>query len=72
MIVGVVVLYFAELCVYKGTSIFKVMDKQNYWIRIILIYAEILMIMIYGMMGHPRSFILRFRGERKNGVKEMV
>jgi len=56
MAVGIVILYLSDLCIYRGSSIFIVMNGQNFWFRIMLIYAEILAIMIYGIMGSS-SFI---------------
>lgn len=56
MITGVIVLYLSDLCVYRKETIFRVMDRQNLFVRIMLIYVEILTIFMYGMVG-TSSFI---------------
>lgn len=56
MFAGTVVLYLSDLCVYRKETIFRVMDRQNFFIRIGLIYVEVLTIFMYGMVG-TSSFI---------------
>ncbi len=53
---GVVLLFLSYLCVYCGETIFDVMDRQNFFVRTGLIYAEILIIFMHGMAG-ASSFI---------------
>lgn len=57
---GVVILYLADLCVYKGTTVFERMDKQNFWIRILLIYSELLVTILYGVIGSSSFIYFKF------------
>ncbi len=56
MIIGVVLLYISDKLVYEGTTVFKALDKQNFVIKIAVIYAELLTILLHGMVG-TSSFI---------------
>lgn len=56
MIIGVVLLYISDKLVYEGTTVFKALDKQNLVIKIAVIYAELLTILLHGMVG-TSSFI---------------
>ena len=56
MIIGVVLLYITDKLVYEGTTVFKALDKQNFVIKIAVIYAELLTILLHGMVG-TSSFI---------------
>ena len=51
MTVGVVLLYVTDKYIYAGTTIFAVMDEQNFLVRVGVIYAELLAIMLVGMVG---------------------
>lgn len=56
MAIGVVVLYLADTYTYRGESIFKVVDRQNYLIRVGIVYLELFIILTHGMVG-TSSFI---------------
>ena len=56
MAIGVVLLYITDKLIYEGTTVFKVLDKQNFAIKIAIIYAELLAILLHGMVG-TSSFI---------------
>mgnify|MGYP001094257861 CR=1 FL=1 len=60
MVIGICMLYLSDLCTYKGSSIFEVMDKQNYLFKIILIYTEVIMILMYGMVGSSPFIYFQF------------
>lgn len=51
MIIGIIVLYLADLCNYRGENIFKVMDRQNYFIKVAVIYFEVITILLHSMVG---------------------
>ena len=56
MTLGVVILYIADKCQYDGSTLFRRMNEQNLWVRILLICLEILAILVYGAVGKS-SFI---------------
>lgn len=56
MTIGVGLLYITDLFVYEGTTVFEVLDKQNFVIKIAIIYVELLVILLHGMVG-TSSFI---------------
>ena len=56
MIIGVVLLFFSDLCIYKGKTIFEVTDEQNYLARLAIIYIEVVTILMHGLVG-TSSFI---------------
>lgn len=60
MAVGVVVLYLSDLCSCRGENIFKVMDKQNYLLKVALIYLEVTTILMHGMVGTSSFIYFRF------------
>ena len=60
MLIGLLILYIAEKCAYEKTTIFKVMDKQNAVVRIVVLYAEILMILFHGMVGSSSFIYFKF------------
>jgi len=60
MAVGMVLLYIADKCTYEGTTVFKVMDQQNFVIRVAVIYAEVLIIMFLGMVGSSAFIYFQF------------
>lgn len=60
MLVGIVVLYLADRCIYQGTTIFKKMDSQNFWVRIMVIYAEVITILLQGMVGSSVFIYFQF------------
>lgn len=60
MAVGIVVIYVAHRLEYMGTSIIKKMDEQNLIFRISLIYVEVMMIFIHGMVGSSSFIYFQF------------
>ena len=48
MIIGIVLLYITDKLVYEGTTVFKALDKQNFIVKILVIYAELLTILFHG------------------------
>lgn len=60
MMIGLIVLFFADLCVYKGNSLFDVMNKQNYLARLTLIYLEVALILFHGMVGESSFIYFKF------------
>ena len=60
MVLGCVVLFLSDLCVYRGENIFKVMDRQNYLVKTAAIYAEVITIFIYGMVGSSAFIYFQF------------
>lgn len=60
MCLGVLLLIIADHYTYKGESIFKVMDRQNYLIRVLAVYAEVIIIFVYGMVGSSAFIYFQF------------
>ncbi|SEQ16530.1 D-alanyl-lipoteichoic acid acyltransferase DltB, MBOAT superfamily [Lachnospiraceae bacterium NE2001] len=60
MAIGVVLLYITDKLIYNKTTIFKEMDKQNFVLRIMLIYAEVLILFFYGMVGSSSFIYFQF------------
>lgn len=57
---GLVILFFDELLCFKGSSIRKESDKLPFWIRVVLIYAEVAIILLYGMVGSSSFIYFKF------------
>ena len=60
MSVGVVLLYITDKLIYEKTTIFKVMDNQNFIFRVVVIYAEVITILLYGMVGSSAFIYFQF------------
>ncbi len=60
MAIGVVLLFVTDKLIYEGTTVFAVMDQQNYVIRVAIIYAELLTIMLLGMVGSSAFIYFQF------------
>lgn len=60
MAAGLVLLYITDRCIYEGTTVFKVMDQQNYLIRVAIIYVELLTILFLGMVGSSAFIYFQF------------
>ena len=60
MSIGVVLLYITDKLIFDKTTIFEVMDKQNFVIKILAIYAEIITILLYGMVGSSAFIYFQF------------
>lgn len=56
MTIGCVLLFISDRYCYKGTTIFKKMDEQNFFVKVIFICLELMAIMFFGMVG-TSSFI---------------
>ncbi len=56
MIGGILLLGAEHYCIEKDGSLFAAVDRQNKWFKYVLIYAEVLLIYVYGMVGSS-SFI---------------
>ena len=60
MSIGVVLLYITDRLVYEKTTVFKVMDNQNFAFRVLVIYAEVMTILFYGMVGSSAFIYFQF------------
>lgn len=60
MVLGLVLLFYSDLCIYKGTTIFKKIDEQNLGFRVIAIYVEIMLVLFYGMVGSSSFIYFQF------------
>ncbi len=60
MCVGAVILYIAERLKYNGSSIVEFMDKQSFAARVIVIYAEILVIFCFADLGGSEFIYFNF------------
>lgn len=60
MLIGIAVLYFADMCIYNGTTIFRKVDEQNWGFKVVLIYAEIMLILLHGMVGSSSFIYFQF------------
>lgn len=60
MVVGVVLLYVTDKCIDAGTTVFEVMNQQNLLVRLVVIYAEVMLIMFHGMVGSSAFIYFQF------------
>lgn len=60
MSIGVVLLYITDRLIYQKTTIFKVMDNQNFILRVLVIYVEIIIIFLHGMVGSSQFIYFQF------------
>ncbi len=60
MSLSIILLYYSDKLIYTNSSIFKMTDKQNWFFRLFLIYAEILIIMFYGQVGSSAFIYFQF------------
>ena len=60
MSLGVVLLYISDKLIYNNSTIFKFMDKQNFVLKLLAIYAEIIVIFLYGMVGDSSFIYFQF------------
>ena len=60
MLCGLIVLYFSEYLTDRGGSIFETIDKRKPVIGIALIYAEIIAIFVFGMVGASSFIYFKF------------
>ena len=60
MLIGCILLFAADYCKYKGSSIFDVIDRQNYLVKAAVVYAELITIMTYGMIGSSTFIYFQF------------
>lgn len=60
MAAGCVLLLIADYCTYKGGSIFRHTDSQNYLVKVLVVYVEILVVLVYGMVGSSAFIYFQF------------
>lgn len=60
MIAGLLLLVAEHYCLCKKSSLFEEMDKQNKLVKYAAIYAEILIILFYGMVGNSTFIYFKF------------
>ncbi len=60
MIGGVLLLVFEHYCLSKQSTVFEYLDKQNKIFKYAVIYAEILIILFYGMVGNSTFIYFKF------------
>jgi len=51
MIIGILVLIFADICKLKGIHIRKIIFQQDYWCRWFIIVFTVLFILVFGIWG---------------------
>lgn len=51
MIWGIMLLFVADICKYRGISLRKVVAKQDYWAQCFTVTATVLGILLFGMWG---------------------
>lgn len=60
MIIGLVLILFEHACLGHDTNMKEVMDKQKWPIRYVAIYAELLVILFFGMVGNSTFIYFKF------------
>ena len=60
MALGVVIILLAHKFEYAGTTIMKKIDEQNFVFKILVIYAEIITILLHGMVGSSAFIYFQF------------
>ena len=60
MTFSLVVLFRIEKLKYDGESIFVKMNQQNFWVRILVFYGEILLILLCGKVGSSSFIYFQF------------
>ncbi len=60
MILGVVLILFEHACLGCDTNMKKVMDKQKWPVKYAAIYAELLLILFFGMVGNSTFIYFKF------------
>ncbi len=60
MLVGLGVLLFEHACLARNSTIEKVLDKGNRVVKYVVIYAELLLILFYGMVGNSTFIYFKF------------
>lgn len=60
MFIGIVLLYITDKLEYGGTTVFKALDKQNFIIKILIVYAELLAILLHGIVGESSFIYFQF------------
>ncbi len=51
MIVGIVILLFADICKYRHVKIRKVIERQDYWFRYVVIALAVTAVLLFGKYG---------------------
>lgn len=60
MSLGMVIIYSAHKCEYEGTTIMRELDGQNWGIKVLLIYVEVIVILLHGMVGSSAFIYFQF------------
>lgn len=60
MIIGLVAILFEHVCLGRDTNMKKVMDKQKWPVKYVAIYAELLLILFFGMVGNSTFIYFKF------------
>ena len=60
MTLCLVVLLRIEKMKYDGASVFEKMNQQNFWVRILVVYGEILLILLCGKVGSSSFIYFQF------------
>ena len=60
MLCGLIILYFSDYLTDRGKSIFEIVDKRKYIIRLAVIYAEIIALFVFGMVGASSFIYFKF------------
>lgn len=60
MIGGVLLLILEHYCISKNSTLSQELDKQNVAFKYLVIYAEILLILFYGMVGNSTFIYFKF------------
>lgn len=60
MLVGLGALLFEHICLARNSTMGKVMDDGNKVVKCIAIYAEVLLILFYGMVGSSTFIYFKF------------
>lgn len=60
MIIGLMLILFEHACLGRETNMKKVMDKQKWPLKYAAIYAELLLILFFGMVGNSTFIYFKF------------
>ena len=60
MSLGMVIIYSAHKCEYEGKTLMRKLDGQNWGIKVLLIYVEVIVILLHGMVGSSAFIYFQF------------
>ncbi|SFW61316.1 MBOAT family O-acyltransferase [Selenomonas ruminantium] len=60
MILGMAVLIFADYLEDKGTSLYEILNKRSWWVRTVILYVEIILIIDKGLVGKSEFIYFQF------------